>query len=371
MLGLLDAQSAGAVIPPFVKTRFNNLLTTQMNTNGTWDYQADGAQGSGGSMSRVGVSMQGMAFMGITAPDPRITATETYITQNWTTQVGPYDYYCHTGGTPSVFNKGCGYAMFNIFKGLKYYGVATLPGIGRPAGGASGFDGTPADDWYADYVDNLLSNQHSPTSATGGGWDVNNPPYMSFSGYGNSPTASTALAELILSPVAFVLPDAALFASVGLSETTDTNLVNTDHTVTASAQSSSNQGVPGATINFVVSGTNAGATGTCAPVNCTTGADGKVSFTYHDTNGLGNDTIQAFIGSLGSNSVTKHWIAAAPIRCDANNDKVINQADLLIIRNANGQAASGPSDPRDGNGDGVINVADVRYCQLRLTPNPQ
>jgi len=59
---------------------------------------------------------------------------------------------------------------------------------------------------------------------------------------------------------------------------------------------------------------------------------------------------------------------ALAMKCDANGDGVITLADLLIIRNANVQAASGPHDQRDGNGDGAINVADVRYCQLRLTP---
>jgi len=59
---------------------------------------------------------------------------------------------------------------------------------------------------------------------------------------------------------------------------------------------------------------------------------------------------------------------ALAMKCDANGDGAITLADLLIIRNANGQAASGPHDPRDGNGDGAINVPDARYCQLRLTP---
>lgn len=59
---------------------------------------------------------------------------------------------------------------------------------------------------------------------------------------------------------------------------------------------------------------------------------------------------------------------AHAMKCDANGDGVINQADLIIIRNANGQVASGPDDPRDGNSDGSINVADVRYCQLHQTP---
>ena len=137
--------------------------------------------------------------------------------------------------------------------------------------------------------------------------------------------------------------------------------------MTAFAQSGNNQPVPGATINFVVTGQNAGATGTCAPASCITGADGKVSFTYHDNNGAGNDSIQAFIGQLGSNIVAKHWVVAS-LKCDADVDGDVDLADLTIIPNANGQAASGPNDPRDGNGDGVINVADVRFCQLRMTP---
>ena len=57
----------------------------------------------------------------------------------------------------------------------------------------------------------------------------------------------------------------------------------------------------------------------------------------------------------------------APMKCDANGDGFIDLADLLIIRNAIGQVASGPDDPRDGNGDGAINVSDIRYCSLRLT----
>jgi len=61
------------------------------------------------------------------------------------------------------------------------------------------------------------------------------------------------------------------------------------------------------------------------------------------------------------------YFSLAAMKCDANGDGVITQADLVIIRDANGQVASGPHDPRDGNGDGAINVADFRYCQLRLT----
>jgi hypothetical protein len=256
--------------------------------------------------------------------------------------------------------------MYNVFKGLKLHGITTIAGIGRPAGPGA----IAADDWYADYVDWLIGHQHIPTNTTGGDWAYTNDANgMAFSCCASPESApDTAIAELILAPVALIAPDPGLFSTVGLSPATATNPVGTDHTVTAFAQSATNTPVPGATIGFtVVSGPNAGASGTCNPASCTTGADGKVSFTYHDTNGAGHDTIQANIGTLKSNIVDKFWIVPT-IKCDANGDGVVTTADLIIIRNANGQVASGPTDPRDGNSDGVINVLDVRYCQLRLTP---
>lgn len=54
--------------------------------------------------------------------------------------------------------------------------------------------------------------------------------------------------------------------------------------------------------------------------------------------------------------------------CDVDNDNDVDNTDLALIRAKNGQLASGPNDPFDANGDGRINVADVRYCQLRKTP---
>ncbi len=361
LLGLIDSQSAGATIPAFVKTNFQNVLNNQLNNDGTIDYQVDGQPTSVGSMTKVGISLQGLAFLGTPAADPKVTTTQNYIKTNWSSQVSPDDFFRCQTGTPTNTNKGCGYAMFNIFKGLKFYGVSTLPGIGRPAGPGP----IPADDWYADYVDNLLANQHAPTDPTQGDWNQDTAPSMGWSCCESNGIGITALAELILSPVAFVLPDPVLFSTVGLSPVTATNPVGTDHTVTAFAQSSNNQPVPGATISFsVLTGPNAGATGTCNPAGCVTGQDGKVNFTYHDNGGAGTDTIQAFIGQLGSNQVTKTW-QSSTLKCDANNDGSITMADLLIIRNANGQTA-GPGDPRDGNGDGLINVADVRFCQLQI-----
>jgi hypothetical protein len=250
--------------------------------------------------------------------------------------------------------------MFNTFKALKLYGIQLLPGVNRPATAI----GDP-DDWYEDYRDWFVANQSNPTSTAGGNWSQ---PTFVFSASANNDEGETALAELILAPVALIAPDPGLFSTVGLSPASDTNPVNTPHTVTANVQSSNGSPIQGATVGFnVLSGPNAGATGTCSPANCTSGANGLVTWTYMGGPNIGNDKIQANIGTLLSNVVDKFWVIPVN-KCDADVDGDVDQADLIIIRNANGQAASGINDPRDGNSGGVINVADVRYCQMRLTP---
>jgi hypothetical protein len=134
--------------------------------------------------------------------------------------------------------------------------------------------------------------------------------------------------------------------------------------VTALTLASNNAPIAGVTVNFsVTSGPNAGATG-----SGTTGSNGEATFTYTDNGGAGTDDIVATVGtSLTSNTLVEHWVKPT-IVCDVNGDGVVNNTDLTLIRAKNGQAASGPNDPFDANHDGVINVADVRYCQLRLTP---
>jgi hypothetical protein len=176
----------------------------------------------------------------------------------------------------------------------------------------------------------------------------------------------SALALLILSPVAFVPPDPVLFSTVGLSPATATNPVGTSHTVTAEALAANKAPVPGAVVQFsVLTGPNAGKSG-----QGVTDGTGRTTFTYTDDTGLspGKDTIQAFIGNLGSNVVEKNW-AVASIECDIDLDGDVDLADLQLIRASNGQRPGvAANHPRDANKDGRINVADVRYCSLRLTP---
>ena len=105
------------------------------------------------------------------------------------------------------------------------------------------------------------------------------------------------------------------------------------------------------------------------------GGDGIVKYTYTDAGPAasnGQDNIQAFIGAVGgtpaSNVVGKNWAVPSGLKCDADGNQVVNTADLLIINAARGTNASSADDPRDGNGDGKIDIADVRFCQFRLTP---
>jgi len=71
----------------------------------------------------------------------------------------------------------------------------------------------------------------------------------------------------------------------------------------------------------ILTGPNAGASGTCNPADCTTDANGKVTFTYTAAQGeagLGTDTIQASVtlkdpnGETGTVTATKKWQDTTP-----------------------------------------------------------
>ena len=62
--------------------------------------------------------------------------------------------------------------------------------------------------------------------------------------------------------------------------------------------------------------------------------------------------------------------AQASMVCDVNGDGVIDRIDIQLISAARNQPASGPDDPRDADGDGMITVRDARICSQRCTlPN--
>jgi hypothetical protein len=58
-------------------------------------------------------------------------------------------------------------------------------------------------------------------------------------------------------------------------------------------------------------------------------------------------------------------VVASTGRCDANGSGFIDQADVNLVLAARGQAASGPADPRDNDGNGTIDVLDSRACALQ------
>ena len=362
VLALADAGASGLTVPGFVKTEFAKVINTpgggHLNSDGSFDYSANGALSNNNvGPGKNGIGLQALFLIG-ELTGARVTLVSDNLNSWWPGAPAPANIGGDAWGTGHI---GSAYAMFNNFKGLKLQGITTLSNVNRSTHawkflGSTGVE----DDWYADYQDWFVANQSAPATTTGGTWG----PAMNFSCCAGGDAIETAVAELILSPVALVAPDPTLFSTVGLSPAAATNPVGTSHTVTAFTQAANGAPVPGVTINFsVLTGPNAGRTG-----SGTTGADGKTTFTYNDTGGAGTDTIQSFIGTtLSSNVVTKTW-ANATLVCDVNNDSKVTNADLLLIRAKNGQAASGPGDPYDPNGDGAINVADVRYCQLRLTP---
>lgn len=320
LLALLDASAAGAVVPAFAKTEFAFGLNGALNTDGTLDYQGNGNAGSNNSVGpqKNGIGLQGLYFTGETT-GLRVVAVTNAISSWWngTTGVGGNSW----GGCPTG-NMGCAYTMFNNFKGLKLHGIETLPGVTRPAGPGS----QPAGDWYADYQDWLVTNQTAPNTLNGGNWAT-----MGFSCCDSTAAMESAIAELILSPVALVLPDADKFGEFGLSLETDTAVEGNSHTVTAHAESTGGTPVPGATVNFeILTGRNVGLTGTD-----TTDSNGEATFTYIDGGPVGTtgtDTIQASIGSLNSNIVNMVWtpLNAPPVAVD---DAYATDEDVAVTSN--------------------------------------
>jgi hypothetical protein len=351
VLALLNAEASGITVPAFVKTEFAFALASMGNTNGSFDYNGDGnpAVASLQNVARAGIYLQSLYYMGVPLADVRVQAAISFINARWTGANLAGDY---TGTCSNLQNKACAYGMYNVFKGLKLYGVDSL---------------SAASDWYAEYQDWLVANQTDPNTTTGGSWQGGTgKTAMVFSCCaGTVPNFNAAIAELILAPVALIAPDPDLFSTVGLSPATATNPVGTNHTVTAFAQAANGAPIPGVTIDFLVlTGPNAGKSG-----SGTTGADGKTTFTYHDDGGAGTDTIQASIGTnLKSNIVQKIWASGGT--CDVDKDGDIDKLDLSLITKARNQAASGPDDPRDSDGDRRITSNDAKVCILRCTrPN--
>ena len=224
-LGLLDAEAVGIEVPDWVITEAAFSITAGWNTNGSWDYNPNGptVQGSFTGMPKGGIPLQGM-FMTGEIGGSRVNTTVGYISTRWNA-AGPVAPDTQGGTCGTNQNFGCSYSMFNNFKGLQLQNVSSLAGVNRAAGpGAIGLN-----DWLANYEDWFVNNQQNPLLNNGGHW------IMTFSPHGNDTNGNVAVAELILSGVALVLPDEDKFATVGLSPASASATEGGTHTVTAKA----------------------------------------------------------------------------------------------------------------------------------------
>ena len=116
------------------------------------------------------------------------------------------------------------------------------------------------------------------------------------------------------------LPCGFTVVGITLEPASAENNVGEDHTVTATLSDLLGSPQPGIAVEFsITSGPNAGATGVCAAnSDCTTDANGEVSFTYTGDGGVGVDSIVAcFTNQAGdevcSQTVTKEWLNTPPV----------------------------------------------------------
>ena len=137
------------------------------------------------------------------------------------------------------------------------------------------------------------------------------------SGVGNLAKVWLQELQVAFDPTPLIdLPCGKSVVGIALTPLTATNDTGTKHTVTATLTDLLNNPQVGVAVAFaVVSGPNAGASGTCSVnANCTTDANGQVSFTYTGAGGVGIDQIQACFeppedgGEICSQLVTKEWV---------------------------------------------------------------
>ncbi len=150
----------------------------------------------------------------------------------------------------------------------------------------------------------------------------------------------------------------ATVTKVDLTPKSETVPVNTQQCVNATVTDQNNAPVSGVRVDFNVTGANPNV----GFVNA--GTDGVARYCYVGTN-LGVDTIVGSVGTL-SGSASKTWVMSAIARCDVDGNGSIDKTDIALIRAAIGQSSLA-NDARDGDGDGLITMLDVRQCTLKCT----
>jgi len=372
LLAMLDAGSSGITVPSFVKPEFSTYAlpdglnsSTDLGVDGTFDYSADGkrAQADGPNLAKTAIGMQGLFYAGKSATTASVKAAIDAISRRW-----PTGYYSGDSWTcGGVGGVGCAYPMFNVFKALKLYAVATLPGSTRVAGPGP----IPAGDWYAEYVDWFLTNQNAD-----GHWAMQ----FSCCGLGYDED-STAMALVMLSPTALVPPDEATFASVGLLQGNPldsldlitTKVATAPGVVVARVRSATGDPIPATTVQFsVLSGPNTGASGACIPISCVSDSKGTVKWTYNGSGNVGTDRIQANVGKFKSNILKNFWSVWKPSYAAASISLTVD-VDPAVTWNAVSSDGWLTVVPASGTGSGTATVsvaanalADKRTATITL-----
>ena len=163
VLALLDAEAAGITVPAFVKTEFINFAIPY-GLEQRRHLRLHVGQQPGVATTSANMARPASASRRCSTPTSSGSATHacwpgaTRSAPAGTRRSAGDSYPCGHG---TLHNKGCGYAMFNVFKASEAPGHhdAARTSTGRPGPGT-----IPANDWYADYVDWLLANQTAPTS---------------------------------------------------------------------------------------------------------------------------------------------------------------------------------------------------------------
>lgn len=160
-------------------------------------------------------------------------------------------------------------------------------------------------------------------------------------------------------PGGLALAEVAELTNLTLTPATATNPINIEHCVIATATDQDTTPLPGIRVDFDVTGVNPNSGFAFSNTS------GNSEFCYTGTN-VGMDTIIASVGGL-SDTATSEWISVAVVRCDADGDNDVDRNDIGLIMAARNTPASGPTDPRDADGNGIINANDARQCTLQCT----
>ena len=228
--------------------------------------------------------------------------------------------------------------MFNVFKGLKIQGITLLPGVNCPIGGRlqSGENGTCRGGiWYAEYPG--LPRVDSYVGRTTTGWwstGVRSSGPVAEVCRLAGPSALAANSTWRLLPRTSDAKNLYLSSRDCLSPQTHTDPVQHSahgHGPRAEQQMERRSPAP-PWDSTVLSGPNEPASIRCAtPCRAYPGGDGKV--TWDVLGGPNTETTRS--GRNGFAAVKRRrlvfWIVPS-LKCDANGDELVTQADLNLIR---------------------------------------